>query len=1225
MRDLTSPNLLEIIARVRNRWRMKLAMRGAARVAALALVLLLVAAYAMEWARFSAASIIAGRIAIPIALLAAVGWFIVRPLRRHVSDEQVALYLEEHDPSLQATLLSAVEASHAEHRSEASSALVARLVEQAVERCASMDAVRIERLPLRRWGAAFAAVALAAVLAVLVGPAFIRNAMSALLLVSRDVEAAAPYKIDVKPGNASVPKGADESITAKLLGFASEDVVVQAKRTPDGKFEALPLVRNDAGLYEGILFDVGAPVEYFVEAEGVRSPVYTLKVVDLPYVQRLDLEYHFPSYTGLEMQKVEDGGDIAALRGTEVRMKITPTMKTTGGRLVVNDKDSVPLTAQADGTLTASFTAAREGFYRVELEAPNGEKVAASPQYTIDVLDDQAPTVTFRKPGRDTSVSPIEEVFVEANAEDDYGVRDLELVYSVNGGAEKVVKMFDGSKRLPEVTAGHTFYLEELSVQPGDSVSYYARATDNDGVGGSKKATSDLFFLRIRPFKKDFRQAQSQGGGGGGGGGGGAAQVEALSEQQRQIISATFNVQRDRKGMTADKLRQNSTVVSLSQSRLREQVEGLLTRMNSQLVQRDPAFAKIGEMMPQAVAAMKEAEGKLSAAAPDAALAPEQKALQILQKAEEEYQLQVSVQQQQGGGGGGGGGAMQQELADIFEQELDKMASRYETASQASQQANDQQVDELLEKLKELARRQEQEAERQRRRALEGQTSGGGNSGAQQRALADQVEEAARRLEKLAREEQRQDLAESARQMREAADQMRRAAAGGDANAQAQAQAALERLRDTEKQLQRSLTQRAERNIEEAKQQAAEIAREQQQIADAAKQLGSGPGRAQQMRQLTERKDALEAKLGDLEQQLDRSARDASKDEKAASKKMAEAADALRDNRVRDTVRYTRSLVNRGATGQQLAAAENAISEGIEEARRKLDEAGSALGQGGVPGDKREEAVQRAERLARSLESLRERTREKAQGGKEAKGNGAKGDQNDQQARSQQGQGQQGQGQQGQGQQGQGKQGQGQQGQGQQGQGQQGQGQQGQGQGQQAQQGQGQGGQGQQNGQGQRNGQGGQFGNRDGSNQQAGNAYGGGYTGDDILNGGNAFGGNWQLSPEDIRQLRGEARQYSNDARELRGVLRGENLDPKQLDQIMEALRKLEDDRVYQDAKELQRLQAYVSEGLKRVEFSLRRQTEEGNAVVLSGSDEVPEQFRKLVEQYYRSLARTPR
>ena len=176
------------------------------------------------------------------------------------------------------------------------------------------------------------------------------------------------------------------------------------------------------------------------------------------------------------------------------------------------------------------------------------------------------------------------------------------------------------------------------------------------------------------------------------------------------------------------------------------------------MIERDPAFAKVAELLPQAVTAMKEAEGKLSAVAPDQALPPENKALQLLQKAEEEYETQISVQQG-GGGGGGGGGAVQQELAELFEQELNQMASRYETANQASEQANDREIDELLEKLKELARRQEQEAERQRRRALEGQLGGGGNSGAQQRALADQIEEAARRLERLAREEQRPELA----------------------------------------------------------------------------------------------------------------------------------------------------------------------------------------------------------------------------------------------------------------------------------------------------------------------------------------------------------------------------------------------------------------------------------------------------------------------------------
>ena len=37
--------------------------------------------------------------------------------------------------------------------------------------------------------------------------------------------------------------------------------------------------------------------------------------------RNLELEYVFPAYTGLAPQKVEVGGDVAALRGTEVRVQ----------------------------------------------------------------------------------------------------------------------------------------------------------------------------------------------------------------------------------------------------------------------------------------------------------------------------------------------------------------------------------------------------------------------------------------------------------------------------------------------------------------------------------------------------------------------------------------------------------------------------------------------------------------------------------------------------------------------------------------------------------------------------------------------------------------------------------------------------------------------------------------------------------------------------------------
>src|SRR6185436_15538579 len=103
-------------------------------------------------------------------------WFLVRPLRRRVTDEQVALYLEEHEPSLQAMLLSAVETSREGHVPE-STALVRRIIEQAIETCTRIDAAnRVERIPLRRYAAATGGTALVAVLALLLGPAFLRHA-----------------------------------------------------------------------------------------------------------------------------------------------------------------------------------------------------------------------------------------------------------------------------------------------------------------------------------------------------------------------------------------------------------------------------------------------------------------------------------------------------------------------------------------------------------------------------------------------------------------------------------------------------------------------------------------------------------------------------------------------------------------------------------------------------------------------------------------------------------------------------------------------------------------------------------------------------------------------------------------------------------------------------------------------------------------------------------------
>jgi len=798
--------LVDVIRRVRNRWRMKLALRGAVVVVAGTVLALMLSASGLESFRFSAASIIAFRVIAVGVFVALLCYGLIWPLRRRVSDAQVAMYLEECDPTLEAALISAVEAAAVADSADAphSPRLVEKLVEQAIAQCRALDDGRIaERAALRNQGVMLAGIAAVTALIVALGPAYIRHGLSALLIISRSAEASTPYRIDVKPGNAKVPRGADQPVSATLVGFTSTDVSVMMRSAPSAPFERVPLIAGtQPGAFEGVLFHLEKPTEYFVESNGVRSPasgVYSLAVVELPTVSQLEVEYHFPAYTGLAARKSE-GGDVAAIRGTEVQLHVVPTMATPGGRILMKDGGAMPLTTGPDGTLTGSFKIDTQGFYRIELTGPHAEKVDASPQYTIDVIDDQPPAVHFTKPGRDTQATPVEELFLEVRADDDYGVKQLQLFYSVNGAAPKSVPLFGGARPMAEVTAGHTIYLEELGLKPGDFVSYYAKATDTDGVQGPKTATSDIYFAQIRPFRKDYKPAQSQAGGGGGGGGQQA--VGELSRQQREIVAATFNVVRDKAKTKADKFRENVVFLNLAQAKLREQVEELVGKLKARLGAVDPAFNKIAQALPKAAEEMKAAESDLKALKADAALSPEQRALKLLQDAEQQYELQVA-QQNGGGGGGAGQNQMAEDLADLFELELDKLANQYEMQSRAEQQGHDQQIDQLVEKLKELARRQQQEMERQRRLAQQGQT-GSGSASDLQRQLAEEVEKTVRQLQQLTRDQQRQELGDAMKRLQDAADAMRRAAANGARDGGAQANQALDRLREAQQRLERN-------------------------------------------------------------------------------------------------------------------------------------------------------------------------------------------------------------------------------------------------------------------------------------------------------------------------------------------------------------------------------------------------------------------------------------
>ncbi|MCH7933722.1 MAG: hypothetical protein IIC36_06960 [Gemmatimonadetes bacterium] len=1132
--------VLSMVRQIRRRWRARIAIRGLAIVLGAGLLVFLLSVYGLEVSRFSTSSVIGFRVVLWLVGAALTARFLIWPLTRRVSDEQAALYLEENEPSLEASVLAALEAGSGSKQS--SEALERRLVENALQRAGDINfGRRIEQKGLYRASGALAAVALGSLVLLLFGPTQLRSGAAALLFPTRDAGTVNPYSISVSPGDVTIARGSDQLVTAELQGFETTDVQIFFRGESADAFDRLSMIADGSEGFELLLLSLDENTDYFVESSGIRSATHRIEVADLPYVEHLELEYRFPAYTGLASRTVEFGGDIAAVRGTVVRLRVFPTMLTPGGQLLV-DGEAVELTDEEDGTWTASLTVEREGYYEIALVRASGELVPASPQYVIDVLTDQPPSVSFSKPGRDERASPIEELYLEVKADDDYGVSELLLIYSVNGGPEDTISLFDG-RPTPEVTAGHTLFLEEFGLETGDLISYYAQVEDANQGPDSRTAKSDIYFVQIRPFRVNFRQAEQ---GGGGGGGGGGEEERALSELQEQVVAATYNLARDRELYGESEFRENLVSVRLAQGRAREQVAGLLQRLTARGLGNDSEFEQIAKLLGAAIAEMAAAEEILESGNLSDAISPELRALLNLQKAEQNYEFEVSQGQQ---GGGGGGGARADDLADLFELELDKLKNQYETVQRGERRRAGDELDETLEALKELARRQQQQAERQRRAAAQQGGASGGASDRAQRELADETEAAARRLERLARETNDQMLMDASRRIQEAAADMRRAAAASGSSATADANSALDRLEEAQRRLERDRVDRLRSDVDDAQQRAEDLVREQRDIAADMERLaddGGGPG-TEAGRRLFERKEAMTAEVADLEREIDRLSSDARAGQRNASDRLREAASTIRDDKLKERIRFSRGRIGDVRDREFTREFEAETTRIVEEIQQELEQASAAIGNSQA--DRRADALDRARDLSRGVESLSRRLGERGQQG--------------QQSQDQQGQGQQGQ----QGQSGQ---------------------------------------QGQQGGQG-------------GADGQVGQDQGG------FGNLGGAYAGR-RLSTGDIRQFRSEARQRIQEAIELQRILEEEDLNQQQLGQVIAALRQLDREDVYLDLAELNRLQSQIVEGLKQLEFGLRRELEgeDQDRVFVSGSDEVPTGFRRLVEEYYRALSRTP-
>ena len=118
-----------------------------------------------------------------------------------------------------------------------------------------------------------------------------------------------------------------------------------------------------------------------------------------------------------------------------------------GGWCSAGDKTIDARRLAPNGVLRGSLQIVEDGAYRVALADAEGWPSRGDTEYFIRTLEDRPPEVHVVKPASDRRVTRLEEVDIEAEADDDFGIASLDLVYSVRGGAEKVVPLADPAAR----------------------------------------------------------------------------------------------------------------------------------------------------------------------------------------------------------------------------------------------------------------------------------------------------------------------------------------------------------------------------------------------------------------------------------------------------------------------------------------------------------------------------------------------------------------------------------------------------------------------------------------------------------------------------------------------------------------------------------------------------------------------------------------------------------
>jgi hypothetical protein len=276
---------------------------------------------------------------------------------------------------------------------------------------------------------------------------------------------------------------------------------------------------------------------------GSRSSDTVVVRVRLPvFLGSLTVTARYPTYLGLESEPVPTGGDTLILpAGTrlETRGEVTAPLASAAW---LNGEKGESLTVKGS-RFEGSFTPARSGAYQLVLVTAAGAPITGdSIRMPIRIVLDSAPSVEIPVPGADTLAPLSLKVPLVIDVRDDHSVttvalesRRISRLGLVDSARKETVPI--PPEHPDRAILTFTLDLNKRGLLPGDTVRYFATATDNAPRGHTGR--SRVFVLRL-PTMSEVRAAQREATAAV------AGQLDSIMTQSRRVERQTDDLARER-------------------------------------------------------------------------------------------------------------------------------------------------------------------------------------------------------------------------------------------------------------------------------------------------------------------------------------------------------------------------------------------------------------------------------------------------------------------------------------------------------------------------------------------------------------------------------------------------------------------------------------------------------------------------------------------------------